>query len=163
MDSTDRPDAHGAFNPVGHVIASFRSTVPMQCALAELLTDGFAHDEVIVYSPEQMQRQARTDIAQAGLLASIGQDLNLMKANLRAAEEGHSFLVVRTPKQAQVRRVAMIVRRHEAVRARHYGHFVTEELLDDAMNAPQVFESGDRGLDAPRQSFITDLVERETR
>ena len=104
------------------------------CALSALLTSGFANDEVTVYSPDQMKRQA--DIEHAGMLASIGQDLNLMKANLDLAEQGHSF------------QVADIARRFNAPRAQKYGRVRIEELIEVSSGETQVFKSADRGLDS---------------
>lgn len=146
MDSTKRPDAYGVFKPVGHVIVSFPTQADMQGALSALLTSGFANDEVIVYSPDQMKRQA--DIEHAGMLASIGQDLDLMKANLDLAEQGHSF------------QVADIARRFNATRAQKYGRFLIEELIEVGSGETQVFESADRGLDSLTRFGVVGDAER---
>ena len=160
MDSTERPDAYGAFKPVGHVIVSFPTQSDMQGALSALLTSGFANDEVIVYSPDQMKRQAETDIEHAGMLASIGQDLNLMKANLDLAERGHSFLVVRATTDEHAQQVADIARRFNATRAQKYGSFLIEELIEVGSGETQVFESADRGLDSQTRLGVVGDTER---
>jgi len=147
MESTDRPAAEAPLNLVGHVLVAFADPADLRGAMAALRDDGFTDDEVVAYSPEQMQRQAQFDIEQSGVLASIGQDLNLMKANLLLAQQGHSFLVVRAWKDERVARVVAASKLFHAVRARQYGMLLVEELIDEGSGANQVFESTDRGLD----------------
>ena len=149
MDATQRPDPDSALNRVGHVIISFPPKADVQGALSALFDAGFSNDEVIVYSAEQMKRQARLDIANAGMLASIGQDLNLMKADLQHAEQAFSFLVVRASQDEKAAVVAVIARRFNARRAQKYGLLLIEELLASGSDEHQVFESVDRGLDEP--------------
>ena len=152
MNSTDRPGAYGVFKPVGHVIVAFRTESDMEAALAALVRRGFAAADVVVYSPEQMKRQADIDIDQAGVLAGIGQELNLVKAHRELAEQGHTFLVVRAPRDEDAQRVADIARRFRAARAQRYGHLTIEELIEVGSGEPQVAESPERGLDAQTRS-----------
>jgi len=147
MDANQRLDPNSALDRVGHVIVSFPPQAELRGALAALVDAGFSNDDVIVFSAEQMTRQARLDIANAGMLASIGQDLNLMKADLERAERGCSFLVVRAGDDDKAAVVAGIARRFNASRAQKYGLLLIEELLPNASDDRQVFESGDRGLD----------------
>lgn len=148
MKSTDRPEAFGVFKPVGHVIVSLPSAADAQGAYDALLSDGFDTSEVVFYTPEEMKRQAEIDIENAGMLASLGQELNLVKSHRDLAEKGHSFLVVRAPKDEQAQRVADISRRFNASRAQSYGHLLIEELIEVGSGEKQVGESPDRGLDA---------------
>jgi hypothetical protein len=152
MNKNDRPEAYGVFKPVGHVIAAFPSEADLEGALTALRRRGFADADLVVYSPEQMKRQADIDIEQAGVLAGIGQELNLVKAHRELAVQGHSFLVVHAPKEAQARGVADIARRFRATRAQRYGHLMIEELIEVGSGEPQVAESPDRGLDAQTRS-----------
>jgi hypothetical protein len=152
MTPTDRPEAYGVFKPVGHVIVALPTEADAQGALAALLSDGFATTDIAVYSPEQMKRQADIDIEQAGVLAGIGQELNLVKSHRELAAKGHSFLVVRAPKDDEAQRVATIARRFNATRAQSYGHLMIEELIEVGSGENQVAESPDRGLDAQTRS-----------
>ena len=152
MNKIERPEAYGVFKPVGHVIAAFPSDSDLQGALTALRRRGFADVDLVVYSPEQMKRQADIDIEQAGVLAGIGQELNLVKTHRDLAEQGHSFLIVHAPKEAQARGVADIARRFHAARAQRYGHLMIEELIDVGSRQMQVAESPDRGLDAQTRS-----------
>lgn len=152
MNPTDRPAAYGVFKPVGHVIVALPSEDDAQHALTALLRAGFPAADVVHYSPAQMKRQAEIDIEQAGVLAGIGQELNLVKAHRELAEKGHSFLVVRAPRPEQAQRVANIARRFNATRAQSYGHLTIEELIEVGSGETQVAESPDRGLDAQTRS-----------
>jgi hypothetical protein len=148
MNPTDRPEAFGVFKPVGHVIAAFPTAHDAQGAMNALLRSGFDAADIVTYTPEQMKQQADIDIDQAGVLAGIGQELNLVKAHRELAEKGHSFLVVHAPKDEQAQSVAEISRRFNASRAQSYGRFVIEDLIEVGSDERQVSESPDRGLDA---------------
>jgi large subunit ribosomal protein L9 len=56
-----------------------------------------------------MRRQADIDIDQAGVLAGIGQELNLVKAHRELAIKGHGFLVVRAPGDDEAQKVADVL------------------------------------------------------
>ena len=154
MDPTDRPEAYGVFKPVGHVIMAFATDADTQGALSALLSSGFVRDEVAVYSPEQMKSQAEADIEKAGVLATIGQELNLVRAHRDLAAQGHSFLVVRAPKGDGAQRIADIGRRFNAIRAQKYGRLLIEELIEVGSGENQVAESPDRGLDSQTRSGL---------
>lgn len=152
MNTSDRHEAYGVFKPVGHVIVALPSEPDAKGAAAALLRDGFDAADVVAYSPDQMRRQADIDIEQAGVLAGIGQELNLVKSHRELAIKGHSFLVVKAPDDDRAQRVADIARRFNATRAQSYGRLVIEELIEPGTGENQVAESPDRGLDAQTQT-----------
>jgi hypothetical protein len=152
MDKADKPEAYGVFKPVGHVVASFAKQEDLNAARDLLSSGGLAGDDITVYSPEQMIRQADHDVQNAGVLATIGQELNLVKAQRDLAEQGHWFLVVKAPSDEDTHRVTDILRRHHAFRAQKYGRLIIEELIEPGSGQKQVGESPDRGLDAQTRS-----------
>ena len=91
MTPNDRPEAYGVFKPVGHVIVALPTEADARGAMNALIGDGFAPTDIVSYTPEQMRRQADIDIEQAGVLAGIGQELNLVKAHRELAIKGNSF------------------------------------------------------------------------
>lgn len=147
MNTNDKPEAFGVFKPVGHVIVAFATAGDAEAAQAQLQRDGFLPEDIRAYTPEQMKNQADTDIEQAGLLAGIGQELNLVKVHRELAARGYSFLVVHAPKDDATQTVADVARRFRAVRAQKYGRLVIEELIEVGSDDNQVAESPDRGLD----------------
>jgi hypothetical protein len=152
MSPNDRPAAYGVFKPVGHVIVAFPNDSDLQGALTALVRGGTAQADIVAYTPEQMRQQADIDIEQAGVLAGIGQELNLVKAHRELAVQGHSFLVVKAPGDADANRVAEVAQRFHAARAQRYGHLMIEELIEVGSGQNQVAESPDRGLDAQTRS-----------
>jgi len=152
MNPSTPPQAYGVFKPVGHVIVALPNGKDAEAAVSAYLAAGFDASDVVLYSPEEMVRQADIDIDQAGVLAGIGQELNLVKAHRELATKGHSFIVVKAPSDDDAQRVADIARQHNASRAQKYGHLLIEELIEPGSGEKQVGESPDRGLDAQTRS-----------
>lgn len=156
MEKNDLPEAFGVFKPVGHIVIAFRSAADQQAAAQALLQQGFAASALVRFTPDEMKSQVDADIKAASVLASLGQELNLVKAHRALAESGCSFLVVHAPDDDLAERVAVVARTMKAVAAQRYGRFIIEELVEQAPGEAQVFESPDRGLDtetptAPRR------------
>lgn len=147
MKKTDPPEAFGVFKPVGHTVIAFRTAGDLQAALSALLAQGFASTALVRYTPDEMKSQVDSEMQAASALASLGQELNLVKAHRELAEGGCSFLIVHAPDDEQAERVANVARTLKAVAAQHYGRFIIEELIDQAPGDAQVFESPERGLD----------------
>lgn len=144
--------SYGVFKPVGHVIVAFPNEADCNAAEAALTRNGFSDDNITRYAPEEMQTQVAHDIANASLLAGIGQELNLVKAHGELAAQGASFLVVRAPDQEAADKIAAIALRCHALRAQRYGSLLIEELIPVGASDRQVAESTDRGLDAQTRS-----------
>lgn len=137
----------GVLPPENKVFLAFRSADDLQGALNALLDENFLESDLLVFSPQQMARQMRTNIAHAGVLASIGQDLNLLKTHLALAEQGHGYVVVLWPKSDHEEFITQVAREHNAARAQKFGHLIIEELIEPSPGQQQHFESPDRGLD----------------
>ena len=154
MDKLDPPTSHGVFKPVGHVVISFptqQDLLGAEAALRELDLDG---DAITAYTPQEMTQQASADIERADALASLGQELNLVKAHKVLAEHGYHFLIVNVADDETAQRVADTAKGYNAERAQQYGHFIIEELIAHADDEPQVAESPDRGLEAQTPSGL---------
>ena len=147
MDKTDPPTSFGVFKPVGHTVIAFSTESQVQAAIGALLAQGFASEALVRYTPAEMTAQVDAHEKAASPLASLGQELNLIKAHRALAQRGCSFLVVHAPEDAQAERVAELARSMQAVAAQRYGSFMIEELIERTPGKPQVFESPDRGLD----------------
>jgi hypothetical protein len=153
MSKQKVPEAFGVFKPVGHVVISFPTDADMRFAEAALAEAGFHGPEAVMsYTPAAMIEQIDAQVAGASPLASIGQELNLVKAHRALAEQGYHWLVVRASDDDQAREVAALAKRFNAERAQKYGHLIVEELIEHGDDLPQVAESPDRGLDAQTTS-----------
>jgi hypothetical protein len=153
MDKQHKPESFGTFKPVHHVVIAFPEESDLQAAVRALADAGIAEQDLVRYAPQEMQRQAEHDIANASPLASVGQELNLVKAHRELAATGHWFLVVPCGRnEANVPTITQIARAHHATRAQRYGSLMIEELLDVGEGLPQAHESPDSGLDAQTRS-----------
>ncbi|MBW8777660.1 MAG: hypothetical protein JF585_00380, partial [Burkholderiales bacterium] len=85
MNESNSQTAYGVFKPVGHVLASFPTERDAQAAADALKEAGFP--EVAYYSADEVRERAERDIERAGVLASIGQELNLVKQQRDLARE----------------------------------------------------------------------------
>ncbi|MEO7010071.1 MAG: hypothetical protein ABI156_13060 [Caldimonas sp.] len=147
MKKSNPPEAFGVFKPVGHVVISFRSADDLQATATALVEQGFEPSALVRYTPEQMKALVDASLEDASPLASIGQEVNLVKAQRALAEQQFSFLIVHAPDAEQVKRVAAVARSNHAHTAQSYGRLIIEELIDQTPGDTQVFESPDRGTD----------------
>ena len=147
MPMQPHPTSFGVFKPVDHVLMSFATAAQSDSAVVALHAAGFSEADLSRYTPAEMQAQAQQDTVNASAMASLGQDLNLVKAHLALALQGQSFVVVSTPHHDQVQRAADVAARCCATRAQHYGMLIVEELVSPGTSPQQTSESPDRGLD----------------
>lgn len=147
MDKNNPPKSFGVFKPVGHTVIAFASAAALEAAARSLLAQGFTSPDMVRYTPEEMKVQVEADLLTASALASVGQELNLVKAHRALAENGCSFLVVHAPDDAKAKLVDAAVHAQHATSAQRYGSFLIEELVAPPDGETQVFESPDRGLD----------------
>jgi len=152
MNDSNSQTAYGVFKPVGHVLASFPSEHDARAAVDALKQAGFA--EVAFYPADEVRERAERDIANAGVLAGIGQELNLVKQQRELAEQGHPFVSVLAAEDDAARRVADIVVRYNADRAQKFGRLIIEELIEPGTAPRQTNESPDTGLDAQTRSEL---------
>ena len=150
MNESNSQTAYGVFKPVGHVLASFPTERDARSAVDALNAAGFS--EVAYYSPAEVRERAERDIERAGVLATIGQELNLVKQQRDLAEEGHPFVSVLAPEDDAARRSAAIVARYNADRAQKFGRLIIEELIEPGTGQRQAKESPDTGLDPQTRS-----------
>jgi hypothetical protein len=147
MQAAEHGKAYGVFKPVGCVVVAFPPDTNLLAVELALVDAEIPRDDVSRLSPAQMIAQADEDIAHASGFASIGQELNLVKAQRELALHGQSFLVIRVSDDDAVGRVTDIAERFHASRAQRYGRLIVEELVAVGSTDRQVPESPDSGLD----------------
>jgi hypothetical protein len=152
MNENNSQTAYGVFKPVGHVLASFPTERDARSAVDALKQAGFP--DVAYYSADEVCERAERDIERAGVLATIGQELNLVKQQRDLAREGHPFVSVLAPEDDAARRAADIVARYHADRAQKFGRLIIEELIEPGSGQRQVSESVDTGLDPQTHSGV---------
>ena len=147
MEKSNPPRSFGVFKPSGHTVIAFESVALLEAAVKALAEQGFTASDLVRYTPQEMLAQTDSDLVTASPLASVGQELNLIKAHRELAQKGSSFLVVHAPNDEQAKRVDAVIQSMKTTAAQRYGTFVVEELVDKIDGENQVFESPDRGLD----------------
>ena len=147
MNKTDPPTSFGVFKPVGHTVVAFASADNLKAASADLLAQGFKLEDMVTYTAQEMLAQVAANLLTASPMASVGQELNLVKAHQALAQQGCSFLVVQADDEPKAGLVDAVLRSHHATSAQRYGRFLIEELVEQVPGETQVFESPDRGLD----------------
>ena len=152
MDKRDPPESFGVFKPVGHTVIAHRGSAALEAGLHALQAHGFAPAALVRYTPEEMIALADDGIADASPMASMGQDLNLVKAHRALAATGCSFVIVHAPGGDEIERVDAALRDAPAVAAQRYGRLIVEELIATPVGEAQVAESPDRGLDLDAQA-----------
>lgn len=152
MDQDQDDHAFGVFKPVGHLVISFPQAAQADAARDAILALGLAPEQVRQLTDAQMLAQIDSDMHTASPLASIGQEMNLVKAHRALAERGYHWLVVRVPDDDRARAVADAAKAAGAERAQHYGRLIIEELIEHPDDLTQVGESPDRQLDAQTPS-----------
>ena len=129
MDKAEPPETFGVFKPVDHTVAVFRSAAEREAAEAIMLSQGVESAAMVRYTPSEMMALVDRELPNAGMLASFGYELDLIKTYRAQAQDGCSFLVVHAPDPDAARQVADVVRSVQAVAAQHYGTFMIEDLL----------------------------------
>ena len=142
----------GVFKPVDHVVISLPDAEHADRAEQAIAQAVGGSAAVRRFTDLEMIAQIDHDIQRASPLASIGQEMNLIKAHRKLAERGYQWLVVRAESDEQALQIAKAAEGAGAERAQHYGNFIIEELIDRPGGLNQVGESPDRGLDAQTPS-----------
>jgi hypothetical protein len=141
------PDHHsfGLHKPVGHVLLVFAGADAAEAGVRAVAA--VARGEPRRWSDREMLEQADAELAQAGVLAKVGQEYNLVRDHRDRAARGGHFVAVAADDDEQARAIAEAARGAGAERAQWYGRFIVEELIDPPGGGAQVAESVDRGLD----------------
>ncbi len=148
MGANEIQKAYGVFKPVGHVVVALPPDVDVAAVVTRFAQACIPVDAIKVMYGEEMTRQAEFDIEHTGWLATVGQELNLVKAHRELAERGCSFVIVEAAGAATRETIAAVARQFGALRAQWYGQLVIEELIPVGEIDHRVFESPSRGLDA---------------
>ncbi|OWQ92191.1 hypothetical protein CDN99_07575 [Roseateles aquatilis] len=143
----DHPTSFGVHKPVDHLVISFPTAAEAGQARAAFSALGIAEADLHAFTDREMVDRVAEDLKRASPLASIGQEVNLLRSHGELAERGYHFLVVKAKNDDHAREIAEIARRNHAERAQYYGHFIIEAMLEPEGGRPQVAESPHRGLD----------------
>jgi hypothetical protein len=152
MDDKAHSKSFGVFKPVGYLVVSFPKAEQADQGMDALVGQGVETAGIVRYTDREMLAQIDSDLAEAGVLASVGQEKNLVKAHRALAEQGYHWLVIPAEDRDAAARIADSLAACGAERAQLYGRFIIEEMIEHGDDEQQVAESPDRHLDAQTPS-----------
>ena len=119
----------GAFYPTGHLVVAFKEERDAQQVLQALrgLGDGFV--DSLYLSAQQMEQLAEHNLAEAGVIASLGTSLTTVQSFLNAARQGATFLILTTPDDQTTQTAMDAVHRVPFLLAQRY-HILAIEQMD---------------------------------
>lgn len=132
MNKQQPPTVFGVFKPTGHTLMAFHTEAEVRSASHALAGLGFGSNLITEYTAEEMRLQATSELENAGLMASFGYELDLLRLHKDLAEHGCSFLIVEAPKPSQACLVADMLCAMQPAAAQHYGRFLIEDLTEVA-------------------------------
>jgi hypothetical protein len=119
----------GVFYPRGHLVAAFPRREDAERVRQDLLTGGYDEDDCVLISGPDVARTARQNLEQnTGILARLGKSDEAVKAHLRAAEAGGTFLVIYAPGDLEAERAMKVVRRVPFDFVHRYQRFAIQVL-----------------------------------
>ena len=129
MTKSELQESLGAFNPVGHAMLAFTSDAVAADAHKALSAAGFAADDVLVFTSGELFPDLEEMMRNASGAAGFGYEITLMRRYMTLASEGCGWLIVFSPEEEQVKKVAAVAKQFAARSAAHYGRFASEDLV----------------------------------
>ena len=118
----------GAFYPTGHLVVAFNEERDAQQVLQSLRGQGPAFDGSLYLSAQQMQKLAEQNLAEAGVIASMGTSLTTVQAFLDVARQGASFLILTTPDDQTTQQAMDAIHRVPFMLAQRYHSLAIEDM-----------------------------------
>ena len=118
----------GAFYPTGHLVVAFQQKSDADQVLHELQSQGAEFAEGIHFSAEQMAEFTEKNLAEAGIISSLGTSLTTVQSFLDAAREGASFLILPTPDDLTAQRAMEAIHRVPILLAQRYHALAIENM-----------------------------------
>ena len=118
----------GAFYPTGHLVVAFNKASDAQQVLQSLRGLGTAFAGSLYLSAQEMEQLAEHNLAEAGVIASMGTSLTTVQAFLDVAKQGASFLILPTPDDATTQQAMDAVHRVPFMLAQRYHALAIEDM-----------------------------------
>ena len=119
----------GALNPVGHAILAFQADAVTADARRALLEAGFQDADILSLTAGELFPDLADMMRNASGAAGFGYEIVLMRRYMTLASEGAGWLVVYSPDEEQIKKVAAAAKQFDAKSAVHYGRLASEDLV----------------------------------
>lgn len=124
------PLSFGVFKPVGHVVVAVKDDTAARSLSNALGEEGFADDEVLCFTAEEMAHHLQELLPGVGTAAGFGSEIQSMRQYERmASHDGHGWVVVYAPDEETHERVRTLAAAHGATLVNKYNRLTVEELL----------------------------------
>ena len=118
----------GAFYPTGHLVVAFNEASDAQQVLQSLRGLGTAFVGSLYLSAQEMEQLAQHNLAEAGVIASMGTSLTTVQAFLDVARQGASFLILPTPDDQTTQQAMDAIHRVPFMLAQRYHSLAIEDM-----------------------------------
>ena len=125
----DLPQSLGTFKPVGHVMVALTDEAVARQAAQALEDAGFSEEDILSFDADEGHSRMQDMIDHSSELAGFGYEITLMRRYQKLAAEGHRWLLVYAPEDAQAEQVADVARRFKAPMAVKYHRLAVEDLI----------------------------------
>ncbi|MEO5845893.1 MAG: hypothetical protein ABIQ33_13740 [Caldimonas sp.] len=129
MTRGELQESLGAFNPVGHAVLALADDQAAGAAAKAFRDAGFAADDILVYTSGELFPDLNEMMRNASGAAGFGYEITLMRRMMTLAGEGAGWLIVYSPDEVQVTKVAAVAKQFAAKSAVHYGRLASEDLV----------------------------------
>ena len=118
----------GAFYPKGHTVVAFNKESDAKQVLQALRGHGDAFAGSLYLSADEMVRLAEHNLAEGGVIASMGTSLTTVQAFLDVARRGATFLILTTPDDPTTQQAMDAVHRVPFMLAQRYHALAIEDM-----------------------------------
>lgn len=125
----DLPQSLGAFKPVGHVMVACPPGQPVSDVVQALRDGGFDAEDILQFDCDEGAAKMQRMIEHSSEFAGFGYEITLMRRYQSLSEEGHQWLLVYAPEDAETERVTEIARRFQMPMAVKYHRLAIEDLI----------------------------------
>jgi hypothetical protein len=127
---TDAPPRQfGIFYPRCYVVVALPTAEAADRMRRSLLDGGYDEADVKSLKRDRVLEGASADLEHLSpFVRALGSEAHVTEGHLRAAQAGHSLLVVYAPSDLDTERLMNVARRHGYVKAQKYDRFTITEL-----------------------------------
>jgi hypothetical protein len=123
------PTQFGIFYPRGYVFVTFRTPEDAQRMQWSLIEGGYDEEDIKILDTKLVSEKAGKDLEELSLLVrALGEEAQATASHVKAAAQGHTFLVAYAPSELDTSRLMNVARRIGYVKANKYDRFTVTDL-----------------------------------
>jgi hypothetical protein len=123
------PTSFGVFKPDGHLMIGLHTGAQADAVRGALRAQGWSSESLLDLAPAEAVTTFEAMLDNAGVLASFGYEITLLRRYLQLARDGQRWLLVKVDDAERAAQAAEIARARGATLAVHYRLLATEDLI----------------------------------